>query len=169
MTWFSKNHVFGPFLVISARWGFFLKNPANPILRKLTYRQKDGRKDGQTDPISSDPSSRGRESNKSSSIFISYLIVNQTWDFQNRTPQYHVSKRQVGTLKSFFQIFSSLNVEFVSCKNKIPLLPNLFSKYPTADNCFELFCIPLILLVIKVKQLALFIMLYQNFLWCLFY
>ena len=30
------------------------------------------------------------------------------------------------------------------------------------DNRFELFCIPLILLVIKVKQLALFIMLYQK-------
>ena len=43
------------------------------------------------------------------------------------------------------------------------MLPNLFLKYSTTDNHFELFRIPLILLVIKVKQLALLIMLYQNF------
>ena len=41
--------------------------------------------------------------------------------------------------------------ECVSCKNKIQLLPNLFLKYSTADNSFELFCTLLILLVKKVK------------------
>ena len=45
----------------------------------------------------------------------------------------------------------SLNVEYVPCKNKIPLLPNLFVKYSTRDNCNNLLCIPLILLVIKVN------------------
>ena len=38
----------------------------------------------------------------------------------------------------------------------------LFLRYFTTDNRFELFCVPVILLVIKVKQLVLFIMLYQN-------
>ena len=62
---------FWPFLVIFARWGFFPKNPTlsqttiygpltsckvsektnEPIPKKLTDRQKDGRKDIRTDPI----------------------------------------------------------------------------------------------------------------------
>ena len=53
-------------------------------------------------------------------------------------------------------------MECVSCKSKILLLPNLFLKYSTTDNRFELFCIPLILLVIKVKQLTLFIMIFNG-------
>ena len=47
--------------------------------------------------------------------------------------------------------YKSLNVECAPCKNKIPLLPNLFVKYSTRDNCNNLLCIPLILLVIKVN------------------
>ena len=65
----SKNHAFGPFFVIFARWEFFPKNPAlphitrcgpltpcqasektnEPSLRKLTERRKDGRTEGRTD------------------------------------------------------------------------------------------------------------------------
>ena len=74
---------FWPFLVIFARWGFFPKNPTlsqttiygpltsckvsektnEPIPKKLTDRQKDGRKDIRTDPILQHPSGRCRRSN----------------------------------------------------------------------------------------------------------
>ena len=52
----------------------------------------------------------------------------------------------------YFYMNTNISVDFQICISA-PL------KYLTTDNRFELFCIPLILLVIKIKQLALLIVL----------
>ena len=93
----SKNHILGSFFTIFAQWGFFPENlalsntpiyePPNtmlsfrktkePILRKLTDRQKDRRMDGWADPILQEPSGQGWGS-KNTIKTKSPWILNQT-------------------------------------------------------------------------------------------
>ena len=106
--------------------------------------------------------------NKNTSIFISYLFVNRKVEISKKSNQGTTGLRGTMRVKDRYIEVILPNIFLIKCemcflKNKIPPLPKIFLKYSTADNRFELFCIPLILLVIKVKQLTLFIMLYQNF------
>ena len=98
--------------------------------------------------------------NTNMSIFISYLFVNRKVEISKKSNK--DTSGMWGTMwvkdryiKVILLNILSLNVECLSCKNKIQLLLNLFLKYSMTDNCFDLFCNLLILLVIKIRQLAL--------------